>query len=468
MRRFIFLALIAFWPEAPAIGAGLEISQHGARALGRAGAFVAGADDPSGIWYNPATIGGLVGVQVLADAALILYQGSYTRVDSGGNLLPTVSSQGLVVPIPMVALSLPVWRNRLYVGAAVTSPYSPYINYPTPSYRSCQPGQSRNCLDTAHTDAPQRYSVISNEGTKIVELSLAVCAKLVSNLYLGVSLQNLFVTYDTLSSISTYNGALSGGPENPEYDVLNQKKLQAMFNPSAKIGVLWSPHSSVRLGAAYQLPYWIRGNATINARLPASPLYERSSIEGNQAKVGFNLPMSVRAGVEWIALRGLRLELDFEWAKWSDTRAITAEPQDMYINNLPSIDRYRVAALEVPLRFQDSYAGRFGAEYYFSRLPLVLRGGYMFERGAVENKYASALSLDNDKHVVTIGAGYTLWGVRVDVAVARSFSPTRVVDYRESQSYQVNPINQSGAPAVGGGTYQADFTIVSFGVRTVF
>jgi long-chain fatty acid transport protein len=463
----VLAALTASWPGTPASAAGLEVFSRGARAMGRGGAFVAGADDPSGLLYNPATIGGLLGVQVSADFALAFYQASYTGVDAGGNLMPGVSNAGSLLPLPAAAISLPVYRDRLFMGLTINVPYAPYVNFPRPGYGPCSSGQLSGCLDTAHADAPQRYSAISNEGTKLVELGISLTGKLAENLYAGVLLQNLFVTYDTLSSITTYNGALSSGPEDPDYDVLTQMKLNAFFNPSAKLGLLWAPHPQWRLGLAYQLPFWIKGGAAINTQLPVSALYQKASVVGDQATVSFTLPMHVRFGVEWAPLPGLRVETDFEWTNWSFTKAITVQPENIYILNLPSIDRFKVPTMEVKLNFQDSYAFRLGGEYRF-KFPLVLRLGYVYERGAVEPKYASVLSLDNDKHVITCGLSYTLWTVRLDVGLARSFSATRVVPLAETQVYQINPINQGGAAKVGAGSYHSDFTLLGMGLAKTF
>ena len=72
---------------------GLFFTGHGVRGMGRASAYTAGGDDPSGIWYNPANIGGLNDLQILFDSSLVLMQMDYDRVDSGGNSLPTVSTR---------------------------------------------------------------------------------------------------------------------------------------------------------------------------------------------------------------------------------------------------------------------------------------------------------------------------------------------------------------------------------------
>src|SRR4051794_23268608 len=52
----------------PALGGGLEVPMQGARAAGQADAFVAQADDPSAIHYNPAGLTQLRGTNVSVGA----------------------------------------------------------------------------------------------------------------------------------------------------------------------------------------------------------------------------------------------------------------------------------------------------------------------------------------------------------------------------------------------------------------
>jgi long-chain fatty acid transport protein len=436
--------------------------------MGRAGAFVAGGDDPGGIWHNPANIGGLRGVPVLVDGALVLFSSAYTRVDSGGNALPQIKNEGSFVPIPTLAASFPVLKERLWLGAAVSAPYAPILSYPRPSYAPCDPAAPAHCLDTVHTDAPQRYSLISEEGTTFIQLDLAVAVQLFPGLVVAASFENLFVSFASLNSITSYNGALSSGPEDPEFDSLAQMKLTKLFNPSAKVGVLYRPYPWLSAGLAVQLPFWIRGEAKVDVQLPTSPLYEKSTVEGNSAELGLTLPLGVRAGVEIRPLPELRVELGFDWDQWSTLQAIEVHPRDITIFNIPSIDRYQVPDLAIVLKLRDTFTVRLGGEYFFRRFPLVLRAGYIFERGAATDEYASVLAVDNDKHVVTLGAGYAISGYRVDLVFARSFSGVRRVDFRASQTRQVNPINPTGAVPVGGGAYDTAFTLLGLGVCKTF
>jgi long-chain fatty acid transport protein len=472
MRRALLpltLSLHLLLAGSPAGAGGLFLPGHGVRGLARGGAFTAGGDDPGGIWYNPANIGGLEGLHVLVDASLILLQYDYTRVDSGGNLLPTVSNEGPLLPIPTVGLTKDLWKDRIYAGFSFSAPYSPLPGYPRPNYGPCADVRNpRDCIDSVHLDAPQRYSLISLDGTLFLQLDLAVAWRVIPEVTVAVSVQNMFASFVSLQSISSDNGVLASGPEDPDFDSLSQTALTDLFNPSAKIGVIVAPHPMIRLGASLQLPFWITGDAKITVQLPVSPLYEKSSVIGDTAELEVIFPLTLRLGAEVRPLDGLRVELGFDWAQWSVLDALRVTPTDIYILNIPSIDRYKVPVQEITLAFRDTFVFRLGGEYFLRRLPLILRAGYIFERGAVDRDYASVLAMDADKHVLSVGLGYVLAGYRLDLLFAHQFSGRRVVDFRESKSPQINPINPTGAAYVGGGTYSGAINILGLGVTKAF
>ena len=76
---------------APAAAGGMYLPIRGVRASGRAGAIIAGVDDVSALWINPAGLAKLGGASGLVDATFVGQQVTHTRVDSGGNTRPARS-----------------------------------------------------------------------------------------------------------------------------------------------------------------------------------------------------------------------------------------------------------------------------------------------------------------------------------------------------------------------------------------
>src|SRR5687767_3847057 len=89
---------------------GLYFSDRGVRPMGRAGAFVAGADDLGAVWYNPA---GLADAKtgLLTDFAVLRFSADFTRelriVDADDTVRyvksPTVSGTSPIIPFPTIA-----------------------------------------------------------------------------------------------------------------------------------------------------------------------------------------------------------------------------------------------------------------------------------------------------------------------------------------------------------------------------
>jgi long-chain fatty acid transport protein len=76
--RLLSLTTLACLVSGAAFGAGFSIFEQGAKASGMAGAFVATADDPSAIFYNPAGLAQQRELSVLAGATLINFTNEFT------------------------------------------------------------------------------------------------------------------------------------------------------------------------------------------------------------------------------------------------------------------------------------------------------------------------------------------------------------------------------------------------------
>ena len=118
-RRALAASLLASLAGASlpseASAAGLYFSDRGVRAVGRGGAFVAGADDLGAVWYNPAGLAD-AGTSILVDGTWLNFSSEFKRqtqvVDASGTVrrfdYPTVKGTTPFLPIPTIA----GWRLR--------------------------------------------------------------------------------------------------------------------------------------------------------------------------------------------------------------------------------------------------------------------------------------------------------------------------------------------------------------------
>src|ERR1700674_578748 len=108
----VAVLMVAMGTAAESRASGLFVSDRGVRPMGRAGAFVAGADDLGAIWYNPAGLAD-AGTSFLFDMSWLSFSVSYTRelqvVDAGGAYQrftsPTVHGGTPILPLPTIAAS---------------------------------------------------------------------------------------------------------------------------------------------------------------------------------------------------------------------------------------------------------------------------------------------------------------------------------------------------------------------------
>ena len=117
--RLTITSLLALALAAPAFGAGFSIFEQGAKASGMAGAFVATADDPSAVFYNPAGIAQQRELSVLAGATIINFTNEFNG-DPNSDVVSGVSAKynrHTFVPPNMYAV-VPI-GNNLTVGVGV-------------------------------------------------------------------------------------------------------------------------------------------------------------------------------------------------------------------------------------------------------------------------------------------------------------------------------------------------------------
>ena len=461
----VALALVAGTPEARA--AGIYFSDRGVRPMGRAGAFVAGADDLGAIWYNPAGLADC-GTSILSDAAWLRFSADFTRalriVDADGTLknVPsdTVHGSSPVIPIPTLAGSLVLGDKKQWtLAAGVFAPYPAIVTYPS---------------TVNGKPSPARYALGSYDGTLLAETGIFAAYQPIPELRIGAGLQALVGYYQTNVTFSASpQDRLLGAPEQPEFDAASAIRVGPIFAPSANVGVIWVPEKRLRVGLSAQAPTIVSADSKIRIRLPTDVAFDGATVQGDTMHVRFELPAIFRIGVEGRPIEGLRVEIAYVREMWTTHHAIDALNQNVAINGVtggpPSV---RIPDITFPRSFDNSNSYRLGGEYRFALwgYPFDARAGLAYETSAVPVPYVSLLSLDMDKVIGSVGGSIHVgehW--RFDAVWAHFFASTVVVAPEAAQIPRVNPL-KGNAPleAVNGGTYHASADLIGFGLRYTF
>ncbi|CAN5894285.1 hypothetical protein BH11MYX4_BH11MYX4_28820 [soil metagenome] len=465
--RVATLASALLLASSSARAGGLFFSDRGVRPMGRAGAFVAGADDLGAIWYNPAGLADAK-TSLLADFSWLHFTSEFTRrlqvVDADNTVRnvssPKVNGTSPIIPFPTLAASYNFGRDKEWTVAGGS--YAPYAAIAT--YPDQVNGQA----------SPARYALGSFDGSALILLGGWIAYKPIEQLRFGLGLGALvgFFQSNVTFSVSPPD-RLVAAPEQPEYDAATSFRVGPIVAPTGNAGVTWLPLKQLRVASSFQLPVVVSSSATFDVRLPNAAIFDGANVSGNRAHVRFKLPPILRFGVEARPVEELRVEVAYVREFWSVHDAIELSPEGVSIDGITGLPKHiPLPPIRFPRNFQDTNSYRLGTEYTF-RLwgyAMDLRGGMSFETSAIPRPYLSLLTIDMDKITVSAGGGVHVgdhW--RFDMTYAHLFASSVDVSPAEAKIPRVNPI-AGNAPfeAVNGGKYAAEADLIGVGAQYTF
>jgi long-chain fatty acid transport protein len=425
---------------AAAFAGGIFVPGYGARAMGRAGTFVAKADDPSALHYNPAGFAKQTGTVIhLGFNFINLSQeferaGTYdTTVDARpweGQPFETVEEDskpaigfGGFQGIPLLAVStdfglaIPI---RFGLGLFAEN------GFPERAYK----GQdSYNFESPTQPPPPQRYDVLEQDVSTAFP-ALAVAYQVAPNFDIGVRVEAGFAGLNATS----YLWGIRNYEESVSQDGEFKADVKDDFMPGFGIGLMYRPTPSWEIGARYtsEKNFNGKGNgaSVVGSAigLPGQPeTIEPENDFTNCAKGGtvtalktcinFKLPMNAAIGGRWI-LRDAKggeladVELDVQWENWS-----RASDFEIIVDGKSGTTGLPLNTSFIRHGLQDTFSVRLGGDY---NVPigvnkLALRGGAAYDTAAAPNSW-TRLDLDGFARTsLTAGASFETSRLRIDV-----------------------------------------------------
>lgn len=472
-RNIATLALlVGTMLPAQASAAGLYFSERGVRPLARGGAFTAGANDLGAIWYNPAGIYD-AGSSFLFDASWLNFTTDYTRranlvqrdpntgqvVAEFEQTFVTVEGESPVVPIPTLAGSFKV-HDDWVIALGLEAPYSAITSYPE---------------EVGGAPAPSRYSLITLEGSALGIVGAWVAYAPNDMWRFGIGMNALIGRFVATTMFgSCVPDRFFCAQEQPDFDSLAQIDVGPIFAPSGNVGVQFIPHPQWQAGMAFQAPMVIRAPATLKVQLPTSPAFQTARVQGQDASVGFELPWSLRWGLQYEPIEQLFVEVDGSWEGWSIHDSIDIAPQGVALANVAGFPNPTVMpAQSIPRNFQDSLSIRLGGEYGLDvtdELTVWFRGGLSYESSAIPDEYLSVLTVDVNKLTTGLGLGVAVEAWRFDLVYAHVFGQDVDVDPADAAIPLLAPLeaNVPEPHTVNGGLYSARANVFGLGLRYDF
>jgi long-chain fatty acid transport protein len=395
-----------------ASGAGFSIFEQGAKASGMAGAFVATADDPSAIFYNPAGIAQQREMTVLAGATFINFTNEFT---GDPNSEYTAGTEGkydrhTFVPPNMYA-TLPIGEN-LTVGVGVFAAWGLRTDWADPWVGRFI---SRDA-DLKTTSVQPTVAWQTSNG------KLAVGA--------GVEYRRARVILNqNLPLLNPFNGRV--------VDIGNARLASDYGDDIGwNLGVLFKPTDRLRIGASYRsdMDIELDGEAdftqisTGNAQLDA--VVKAGFPQDDTINTVFPFPAIAAVGVAFSPTERVDVELDITHMTWSRFEALSVD-----FTNQPARSFVREQ------NWNDSSAYRLGTNIQATE-HWDVRLGTIYDENPQPTESVNPLLPDADRISFTLGAGWHRGPFIVDAAAF-------VVHFKDRSTGGVNPEGFEG-------TYETD------------
>lgn len=484
----------------PAIAGGQYAGDNGSQGMQRAGAFVAKADDPSAIYYNPAGLFKanrkefFLGLNLVSLSQSFQRDGYYLPLDLEdgqqqpdyvGDPYPKVSNGGGPQAVPFMAAAFP--DDKVVFGLGFFAPHG----YGKKDYPVTV--QSASSEDAP---APQRYDAVGQEGLVVLP-SAAMAMQLSDKLAIGARAS---WAYFQVKSHQIAQG-LPSRAEDPARDTDVTVDVTDPFIFTYGLGAHLRMSKAVELGFAYNAPMVIDAKGTANTHLgddianlmPGEetvvvPVPDAEAKCGPGGAVGairtclnMKMPATATAGIRLISRdrRGREkadIEFDVRWEGWA-----AADEQRVIIDGMNSAVATPVEETRMKHGYQDVYSFRLGASSRIERKKRTyeLRCGVAYETAATPRSWTRLDTDTAERYTLSSGVGIFFKKSRIDIGLSLIDSPpvyvhnvslddpndvaarvqpdvTNAMSDAESQPY--HPFNA--------GVYETRYVIGTFGYTT--
>ena len=382
IARFLsFSSWIALSAGAQAAGYALE--QQNAAAIGSAYAGVqAESSDVGNVYYNPAALSGIDGLQISANASAIIINSSYSN--AAGTLLGLIPTPGLNADngalkdtvLPSVFLGFRI-NDAVSIGLGLNAPFGLNSIYSTGSVA--------------------RYHAIETD-LKAISINAAAAVNLSPRLSLGgaVRIQRLdFNVGNAIDSagVLTANSIAGFVPGSDDAIVA----LEANdFAIGYQFGAIARPTDRLRLGVNYtsRIEHDFRGDAEFDiASSPASQLLNGSFglFQDTMFSGALTTPASVSAGGAYDLTDRFTLKASAVYTLWHS-----------FENIVVTFDNPAQPAEVLTQDWKDSWAFSIGGDFALNE-GTTLRAGFMYDASPVNDAFASPRIPDADRYWINAG-----------------------------------------------------------------
>ena len=400
---------------------GFGLPDQDAFATARGEAFVATADNPSAIFYNPAGITQLTNNNFRGGVYGVYYEPSFMPPSSAANHNQTYYSSDNFAAIPQIFYTYTAKGAPLSFGLGIYAPYGGNMSWPQ---------------DTG-------FRTVATSGSlQYITINPVAALKVLPSLSIG---GGVMVNH---GSINMSQGLLRSIKPFTNYFNFNGNGWSAGVN----VGVLWQPDDKISFGATF------RSTATMNFQgatyFELQPhIYNTPEYRG--AEASFTFPLTTVLGVSYRPTPKWNIEFDANYTGWNsfDTVNIQQTP--------PAVRRPFQQDIPVNLDWQASWMYELGVTRYFDS-GWHVSAGYVFNENSVPDKYYTPLAADMDRDFFSIGAGFKGKTFDFDIAYQFGYGPAHTVTGSSPSTIPGNFANQNGDGKYG---FNSNALILSVGMH---
>jgi long-chain fatty acid transport protein len=322
---------------------GIRLFDHDAFATARGDAFVATANNPSAVYYNPAGITQLPGHNVRGAVNVISVDAGFESRSSRD-----VDTDDEYIPLPGFFYTYTPEKLPLSFGVGYYMPFGLSLEWPK--------------------DGPFRTTTIHGE-LQDHTLSGVMAWKITDKLSIAAGPAVSYVTTDLRRGLDPSSAS----------DEFKFKGDDFAFGVTA--GLLWQPTVRHSFGISYRSP--------VRLHLAGEGEFTGIPIPKQRASVTLPLPQVIVGGYSFRPTPKWNLEVNLDWTDWEcvNTPILKQDP-----------------AVPLPLQWENSFGVEFGVTRYFDN-GMHVSGGYVFLEDSVPEKSFNPLVPDQDMHVFSAGVG---------------------------------------------------------------
>ena len=493
MNRLLFSICSALLMSTTAQASAFYFTDVGIRSFSRGGAFIAGTDDLTALYYNPAALTRLDRPQFMLNVAGVDQFVTFSRAQTSGagplneDGTPTditfdsIEDQASAFVIPHFGVSSKLGTKKTTFAFGFYPPYAPDLAY--------------------GADGPQRYSLID---VMIIQTSLGptVAHKFNDWVSIGVGAAwgVMMVEEELKVSVPFHKSQVRSDivdgqivttiddptpNEDPANDVGFKFSAADWKGFSYNAGLtIEPPDGQWAFGLMVQPPVKFEAKGELSANFSdhvlategfaGAPIILSDSSVDKDVTLNITMPLILKTGFAFRPNEDSEIEIAGVWQNWSSIKTITITDLNLPIDlnedhPVPDAQMDDIVIdddVNLPADYKDSWSIRLGCEEDFNR-KFTMRAGVFYETSGVPESTQSVTLVDGDKVGYGIGGSYRPsenWSL--DFGVSQSFlNPTNATN---SEVKQISVDALTGdfldGTVIGNGKYEASQLIFGAGL----